>query len=445
MVEESLDGAEITRRGSILFTAFEPSGDAHAAPVIRALKARDPSLRIYAWGGPKMAAAGAEIIEETAADGAMGLGGFLKAFEVSRIIKRIDRWSQGAGVRLHVPVDSPAANFPVCKRLRKRGTKTVHLVGPQMWAWGGWRVRKLRRLTDLVLCLLPFEEAWFEERQVPARYIGHPVISKKIDEADIAEQLTRFPAGSPRVLILPGSRSGEITANLRHQMKAFEELRARFRDAEAIILAANERIAQRVRRRIGTMPPNVHIATDRLEAAIAWADIAFATSGTVSLDLTRQGTPLVGSYAIGPFQMLIASIFIRAPYKLLPNIVAGDEVVPEFVPYLSWRGSRPIANAAFELLGDASSLKRAGRALELVRDSFGEHRPDDEAAESILDVFDGGRGVTRDDWDRDVPSVQAASLSELDGDAEPPPERSHAARARGFSPSAVDLEKRRKS
>lgn len=127
------------------------------------------------------------------------------------------------------------------------------------------------------------------------------------------------------------------------------------------------------------------------------------------------------------------------------DLVAGDEVVPEFVPYLSWRGSRPIANAAFELLGDASSLKRAGRALELVRDSFGEHRPDDEAAESILDVFDGGRGMTRDDWDRDVPSVQAASLSELDGDAEPPPERSHAARARGFSPSAVDLEKRRKS
>ena len=444
MDEGPLDGMETARRGSILFTAFEPSGDAHAAPAIRALKARDPSLRIYAWGGPKMAAAGAEIIEQTATDGAMGLGGFLKAFEVSRIIKRIDRWSQGAGVRLHVPVDSPAANFPVCRRLRRRGTKTVHLVGPQMWAWGGWRVKKLRRLTDLVLCLLPFEEGWFEDRQVPARYIGHPVIAKKIDQAEIAEQLQRFPSGSPRILILPGSRSGEIAANLRHQLKAFDEIRGRFRQAEAIILAANDRIAQRIHRRIGTIPPNVHIATDRLEAAISWADLAFATSGTVSLDLTRQGTPLVGSYAIGPLQLLIASIFVRAPYKLLPNIVAGEQVVPEFVPYLSWLGARPIASAAFGLLEDASQLKRAGRALELVRDSFGEHRPDDEAAESILSVFDGGRGVPRDDWDRDAPSAKAVSLPELEADPESPPVRSHASRARGFSPRAVDLEKRRK-
>ncbi len=436
---------DTSRRGSILFTAFEPSGDAHAAPVIRALKARDPALRIYAWGGPKMAAAGAEIVEQTATDGAMGLGGFLKAFEVSRIIKRIDRWSQGAGVRLHVPVDSPAANFPVCKRLRRRGTKTVHLVGPQMWAWGSWRVRKLRRLTDLVLCLLPFEEEWFGDRQVPARYIGHPVIAKKIDQAAIDEQLQRFPSGSPRILILPGSRSGEIAANLRPQMKAFDDIRGRFRNAEAIIIAANDAIADRVRRRIGTMPPNVHIATDRLEAAIAWADLALATSGTVSLDLTRQGTPLIGSYAIGPLQMVVASIFVRAPYKLLPNVVAGEQVVPEFVPYCSWLGARPISAAAFDLLQDASSLKRAGRALELVRDAFGEHRPDDEAAESILDVFDGGRGVPRDDWDRDVPSVKVASLSELESELETPPERSHAARARGFSPRAVDLEKRRKS
>ena len=439
------DGLDSARRGSILFTAFEPSGDAHAAPVIRALKARDPNLRIYAWGGPKMAAAGAEIVEETATDGAMGLGGFLKAFEVSRIITRIDRWSRGAGVRLHVPVDSPAANFPVCKRLRRRGTKTVHLVGPQMWAWGSWRVKKLRRLTDLVLCLLPFEEAWFEDRQVPARYIGHPVIAKKIDQAAIDEQRQRFPSGSPRILILPGSRSGEIAANLRPQMKAFDEIRGRFRNAEGIILAANDAIVDRVRRRLGTIPPNVHIATDRLEAAIAWADLALATSGTVSLDLTRQGTPLIGSYAIGPLQMVVASIFVRAPYKLLPNVVAGEEVVPEFVPYCSWRGARPITAAAFDLLQDASSLKRAGRALELVRDAFGEHRPDDEAAEAILDVFDGGRGVPRDDWNRDVPSVEPASLSALEAEAEPASEATRAARARGFSPRAVDLEKRRKS
>ncbi|HHN78407.1 MAG TPA: lipid-A-disaccharide synthase, partial [Phycisphaerales bacterium] len=140
---------------AILFTGFEPSGDDHASAVIAELRRRHPGLRMYAWGGPKMGQAGAEIIEETGKDAVMGLPGLSKVLEHRRINQRIAAWLDRNPVRVHVPIDSPAANFPICKMARKRGVKVVHLVAPQVWAWGKWRVNKLRRLTDFVCCLLP--------------------------------------------------------------------------------------------------------------------------------------------------------------------------------------------------------------------------------------------------------------------------------------------------
>ncbi len=376
------------RDGVLLLTAFEPSGDAHAAPVVAEIRRRRPDLRICAWGGPRMEAAGAEIIERTSEDGVMGLGGFLKAFEMKRTIDRIDRWAGKNPVSIHLPVDSPSANFPICKRLRRRGTRTIHLIAPKVWAWGQWRVRKLQRWSDHVLCILPFEPAWFGERGVEGTFIGHPVVAKPIDEAEIAADRDRLPGGDPRILVLPGSRSGEIAANLPPQLRAFAEVKARFPKAEAVILAASERIEGRIRDAISKafadLPPAVTIERGILEAAIAWADLAFATSGTVSLDLTRQACPMVGSYALPRWQTWIAGAIVSTPFKLLPNIVAGEEVVPEFVPYRSSRGATPIIDAAMPMLEDRTRLDAMRERLAEIRAMFGGVDPGEAAADTIL-------------------------------------------------------------
>ena len=191
----------------VLFTAFEPSGDDHAALVIRELRRRHANLPIFAWGGPKMRRAGAEIIAETGADAVMGVPGLAKIREHQRINRDIARWmDNNPGVSVHVPVDSPAANFPVCAMAKKRGIKVVHLVAPQVWAWGSWRVAKLRRLTDLVLCVLPFEEAYFADHDVPARFIGHPLFDEPLDLASLDDRAHDLPGGEPRLAILPISR-----------------------------------------------------------------------------------------------------------------------------------------------------------------------------------------------------------------------------------------------
>ena len=341
-----------------------------------------------------MAEAGAEIVERTSEDGVMGLAGFLKAFEMKRTIDRIDAWAGRNPVGLHLPVDSPSANFPLCKRLRRRGTRTIHLIAPKVWAWGQWRVRRLVNHSDHVLCILPFEETWFRARGVDATFIGHPVMSKPIDPEALSDGRLDLPRGAPRILVLPGSRSGEIKANLGHQLEAFGRIRQLFPDAVAVIVAANQRIADSIRTRWNPLPDGVHLQEGGLEVAISWADLALATSGTVSLDLTRQDCPMIGSYAIPRWQMVMASVFVKTPYKLLPNIVADREIVPEFVPYVASRGATPILEAAIPLLNDPEGLEAMRERLREIRSEFEGIDPGAVAAERILSLLQSWSGTT---------------------------------------------------
>lgn len=374
--------------GAILFTAFEPSGDAHAAPVIAALRARRPDVRIFAWGGHRMEEAGATLIERTADDGAMGLGALTRAWAVRSQIARIRRWSKRYRVLIHVPVDSPAANFPIATTMHRRGARVVHLVAPQLWAWGAWRARKLRRVTSQVLCLLPFEEKWFRERHIPARFIGHPVLSREMDEEAVRQRSASLPGGAPKIAIFPGSRSQEVKRNIRLLASAFTELQGRHSGMGGLIVAANDDIARLIRRKLPVFPTGLHMTVGGVDAAVRWCDLAMAVSGTVTLDIARQCRPMIGVYKTGIVSWLGSKIILRTPYRLLPNVVAGREIVPEFVPHAG--GPGPIIAAATELLRDSRRLTLQREELQRVIARFRDHDPSSEAADAIVALLSSG-------------------------------------------------------
>ncbi len=375
-------------RPGVLFTAFEPSGDAHAAPVIRALAEKVPQVRIYAWGGPRMAAAGATLVETTAADGAMGLTAIGRFTSVRREVKRIERWSRQYRVLVHVAVDSPAANFPICRVMRRTGARVVHLVAPQMWAWGRWRLGKLRARTDLVLCFLPFEEQWFRDRDVPARFIGHPRMNRQIDAADLRKRLHGLPQGAPRIALFPGSRGHEVRANIRLLVSAYAELQDRHGGLAGVIVAASGDLATVVRRRIRVFPTGLHMVTADSDAAIAWADLCLAVSGTITLDITRQQKPMIGVYRTSVFTWLASKLILRTPYRLLPNIIAEREIVPEFVPYCG--GALPIVRQANHLLNDSRNAAIQSRELARVCQRYVNKRPAREAVRAIIKIMTKG-------------------------------------------------------
>ncbi len=373
---------------AILFTAFEPSGDAHAAPVIAALKAKRPNLAIYAWGGQRMAAAGAKVLDESARDGVIGLTAMKRYRSVKRQIREIARWAQEHRITLHVPVDSPAANFPLCKSLRKLGTRTVHLVAPQLWAWAGWRINKLRRRTDLLLCILPFEEAWFNQRGVRAKFIGHPVMNRALNLEQLDRDAAILPQSAPRLALFPGSRMHEVTKNIGLMLAVYSELKNRHGELCGVVVCARQEIAKALRKRFDLMPTGLHLVTVNPDIAVRWCDCALTVSGTMSLDLTRQVKPMIGLYRVGYLTKIISWLVIRTPHRLLPNILAGKRIVPEFVPYTGGKGR--IVAAATPLLEDTRELAKQAALLDQVRAQFAGHDPGAEAAALILDVLDVG-------------------------------------------------------
>ena len=381
-----------SRRPAILFTAFEPSGDALAAPIIERLRARVPGLEVYAWGDPLMEKAGATIVEESVADAAMGLGAIKRARAVAKHRRSIKRWLKQYRVIAHVPVDSPAANFPICRITRKAGIKIIHLGAPQLWAWGSWRAGKLRKLTDLVLCLLPHEPNWFQKHKIPGRFIGHPAINRELDLNELKNMLHGMPHGAPRLCLFPGSRPQEVKRNLRLLVRCFEDLKSRHSGLAGLIVAADASIASIIRKKLKTFPGGLHMVTDQRDIAIAWCDMAIAVSGTITLHLTRQIKPMIGVYKTDPLSWLGAKLLLRTHYRLLPNIIAENEVVPEYVPYIG--GARPIVDTAARVFNDSRNAAEQTNALAQIISRFTNKHFADEGAVLILKTIKDGTAPT---------------------------------------------------
>lgn len=364
--------------GALLFTAFEPSGDDHAAAVIAELRRRHPSLPIYAWGGAKMAAAGATIVEHTGDDAVMGVPGLGKILEHSRINRRIEAWLQtkiaslGGPHLIHIPVDSPGANFPICAISKKLGVRVVHLVAPQMWAWGSWRIRKLKRRTDLVLCILPFEEDWFRARGVSARFIGHPLFDEPLDFAEIDRRAAELGTGSPRLALMPGSRPAEITNSLPVLLDAFRRLRADFPTVAGVVAATKPGVADRILQiadEHGGWPEGLKMVVADTDAAIRWCDFALVVSGTVTLQIAKQCRPMVTMYRPNRlFYYLLARWLVSTPFFTLPNLIAGKRIIKELIPHFG--GGEELAVEVIRFMRQPGYAEDQRQSLERVVKKF---------------------------------------------------------------------------
>jgi lipid-A-disaccharide synthase len=375
---------------AVLFTAFEPSGDDHASAVIRELKRRRPDLPIYAWGGPKMRRAGAEIIAETGHDAVVGFPGLDKILHHLRVNRDIGRWIKAhPEVRLHVPVDSPAANLPICAISRRAGLKVVHLVAPQLWAWGSWRLKKLKRRTNLVLCLLPFEEAWFSARKVPARFIGHPLFDEALDLDTLAERARGLDRGSPNIAVLPGSRPAELRRNFPVLLAAFRELKRRHPEARGLVAATTEAVRESLyhrANRLGGWPDGLDVRVGETDLVVRWCDLALAVSGTVTLQIARQTKPMVIIYKVNKLTYnTVGRAVINTPYLTLPNLIANQEVVPELVPY--FKGHHRVVDIADDILRSPDRMEAQRLNLRAIVSKFAGKMASADAASAIEEML----------------------------------------------------------
>lgn len=345
---------------SILITAADVSGDAHAAGLIQALRRRAPTARFVGVGGEKMAAAGCDLLERPADRSAMLLGGTVAQLAYyHKLIGRVRRAIREKRPAVHVPVDSPALNWHLAAAAKKAGAPVVYYIAPQVWAWAPWRVGKLRRLTDAVACILPFEQPYLRSRGVNARYVGHPLFDRMppANPPDLDEPAA---SGRWRIALLAGSRQGEIRGHAPALAAVADGLARKFPDAELTFLAPDEQAAEWIR--AAANRSDLHIVAGRTQEALARAHFAVTKSGTVTLEAAHFGVPMAVFYRVNRLGYnLLGRWLLRTPNVALVNILAGRELAPELVPWYGDAG--PLLRQAERMLADVEGLKRLRREL----------------------------------------------------------------------------------
>jgi len=354
-----LPGQGMSDRPTILITVAEASADAHAAGLVEALRRRVGEARFVGIGGARMAAAGVELIAETVGRASMITGPFRQLAYYWRLIRRVARAMGDHRPWVHVPVDAPAMNWHLARAARRRDVPVAYYIAPQVWAWAPWRVGKLRRLTDAVACILPFEEDYLRRRGVNAHFVGHPLFDG-LPPPDPPDLAAAAASGRWRIALLPGSREGEIADHAPAMVEVMEALSSRLPSATFTFAAVDGRAAETLAR--VTARADLPVEVGRTASVLAGSHFAVTVSGTATLAAAAFGVPMVVVYRVSRVgYALVGRWLVRSRHIALVNILAGREVVPELMP---WHGSAgEVIGACEALLGDVGALARARAAL----------------------------------------------------------------------------------
>lgn len=325
----------------------ETSGAAHAARVAEALRAAcreagAPPPELYGLGPAALGAAGVECIADPTAVATMGGQGVFKQIPFYLDLMQIA--AQAFADRrpdAFVPVDAPALHLPLARIARRYGVPGVHLVAPQYWAWGPWRVGAYRKVITRSLTIFPWEPGWFADRAVPTAYVGHP-------QMDVLQTVEAAPAGDDarrELVLLPGSRREEVAVHLPWMLRAAAPLAAEVPTLRITVAQSGDELRPLIESILARSEVPAVLEVGDLHSTLSRARSALAASGTVLTDLLHQRLPTVVIYALrGRLRSRLVPALLTTPFFSSTNLLAGTELLPE-------RGFRAGADGPLEEVG----------------------------------------------------------------------------------------------
>jgi lipid-A-disaccharide synthase len=376
----------------IALVAGEASGDLLGAGLVQALRERFPDAEFAGIGGPAMRATGFEAWFDASELAVMGLSEVLSHLpRLLRLRRALRERALAWKPDVFIGIDAPDFNLGVERWLKRRGVRTVHYVSPSVWAWRESRAEKIGRSADRVLCLFPMEPEIYARHGVDARFVGHPLADAIALEPDraAARDALGLPFHAPALAVLPGSRLGEIERMLPPFLEAATLVAERITDLTVLLPAANagcrQAIAAQLRRFPG-LASRVHLLDGQAQAAMIAADVVLLASGTAALEAMLCKRPMVVGHRIAPttYRIVKALGLLKSNFVSLPNVLAGEEVVPELLQdactprnladaVLQWfeqpeavAALRPRFRAIHELLRRNASARAADAVVELL-------------------------------------------------------------------------------
>ena len=315
--------------------AGEMSGDLLGADLMRGLRKIFPDAIFEGIGGPKMQAEGFHSLFEMERLSVMGLIEPLKRLpELLHIRRAIVSRYRSAPPTVFIGIDSPDFNTPIELKLRRTGIKTVHYVSPSVWAWRQGRIKTIKKAVDLMLTLLPFEAEFYKQHDVPVCFVGHPLASQipLQPDTDSAKKQLQLDSHKPVLCVMPGSRAGEVALLADLFLEVAERIEQSVIGLQIVVPAANDaRYDQLKHILLRHEHLNVTLLLQQSHLAMESADAILLASGTTALEGMLFKKPMVVSYRLGALTYALISPFIKTPFVSIPNLLAGEMLVPELI------------------------------------------------------------------------------------------------------------------
>ena len=351
----------------IYLVAGEASGDVLGSRLMAAIRAIDPATTFAGVAGPRMLAEGMTSLFPMSDLNVMGLVEILPRLRTLRArMLAVVADISARRPDVVVTVDSPGFGLHVLRRIAPLGIKRVQYVAPQVWAWREHRIKTFPGLWDELLCLLPFEEAYFARHHLQARFVGHPVLQSGAGSGDAARFRSRhdLPADAPVLILMPGSRRSEVPRLLPVFGRTLALLQAERPDIVPVV-PVSPAVAALVQGAAAAWPVRPIIVTDLDDKhdAYAAASAALTKSGTSTLELALAGVPMAVTYRVNPISAIMARRMIRVPHVAMVNLLAGRQIVPELLQEDC--NPRTLAATVLSLIGDrlaAQTQREATRA-----------------------------------------------------------------------------------
>jgi len=373
--------------------AAEASGDLLGAHLIAALQERRPGLQFFGIGGPRMIAQGFDSQLPIERLGVRGYAEVLGRYrEIAGIRRRLAARLLEDRPAAFIGVDSSDFNLYLERRLKDAGVPAIQYVSPAIWAWRGWRLRRIVRSVSHILALFPFEPALYEKAGLPVTYVGHPLadlIPLEPDKAAARAEL-RLPAGRRILAFLPGSRRSELEYMGDLFVLTARRLLQDLPQAHFVVPTASREtrdLFELALRRHEARELPLTLMFGHSHEALAAADLALVASGTATLEAALFKTPMVIAYKQSALSTIIMRRMGHVPYIGLPNILAGERLVPEFIQDRATPGA--LANALLDLLQDATAQRRQVEKFREIHAVLRQNTAQ-KAADAVLSVIDAG-------------------------------------------------------